>query len=262
MKAGKILVAAVVLGLAATAYQMQRTPGASRAKEAGTKTPALSIGQSSDSKSSQRPVSQAGPVTGNETLSPSKFVSARPSTADTADQLARKAKKHVRYDPLFRRLGLTPAESDQFVELLTEQDDARTDLQVAVKDQNLPGNSPEIEKLRSALYAPIVQRIRDLLGPDGYDAYASYEKTSYYRDAFVSPMLADFTTTAAPLSDSQFTQLTDVIAANDHPYQRAPTDVGNESSIDWQTVLSQSSSFLTPAQLAVIRARASHPRRG
>ncbi len=106
--------------------------------------------------------------------------------------------KHVRYDPLLRQLSLTPAESDGFIELLIEQEDARADLQIAVRDQNLPGNSPEVEKLRNDLYAPIVQRMRDLLGAGGYDAYIAYEKTSFYRQVYVSPMVDYFTAAAAP----------------------------------------------------------------
>jgi hypothetical protein len=258
MKVGKILLVSVALCLAAAVYEIGRTPEPSRTKEAVVKNSALASGHGSDSKPSQKGVSRPGRAEDKETSLSSEVVPAKASTADTAQQRTRKSLKHGRYDPLLRQLGLTPAESDRFVELLIEQEDARADLQVAMRDQNLRGNSPEVEKLRNELYAPIVQSMRDLLGADGYEAYTAYEKTSFYRQVYVSPMVGYFTAADAPLSDIQFIQLTDVIAANDRPDQRVSTDVGQESSIDWQAVLSQSSAFLTPAQLAMIRARSSH----
>jgi hypothetical protein len=258
MKVGTILLVTVVLGLGALLCEMQRAPGLSQTTEPVMKNSALSGPPAGNSSSSQKRASPPGPADGYETSTPTGVVPAKALTADAAQQLTRKSMKHVRYDPLLRLLGLTPAESDRFIELLMEQEDARADLQAAIRDQNLPGNSSEVEELRNTLNAPIVQKMRDLLGAEGYDAYTSYEKTSFYRQVYVSPMVGDFNAAAVPLSDFQFTQLTDVIAANDRPYQRAATDVGKVSSIDWPAVLAQSSAFLTPAQLAVIRARAGH----
>lgn len=258
MKGVKILPVAVAFGLAVVVYEMLRAPVVIQTRVAAVQTPARSGGHEGDSKSAPRRVAPLGQAEGNETSQPSSVVPAKALTADTAQQLTRKSLKHTRYDPLLRLLGLTPAESDRFIELLMEQEDARADLQVAARDQNLPGNSPQVEELRNALYAPIVQQLRDLLGTEGYDAYIAYEKTSFYRQVYTSPLVVDFNAAAVPLSDFQFTQLTDVIAANDRPYQAAPTDVGKESSVDWTAVLAQSAAFLTPAQLAVIRAKAGH----
>lgn len=258
MRVGRILLVSATLSLAVLVYQMRRPSEVSLTKEAAAKSPAVSGRHEGESMPPQKLASAHGRVGGNETSTAPEVVSVKMPPADPAQQQTRKSMKHVRYDPLLRLLGLTPTESDRFIELMMEQEDTRTDLQTAVRDQNLPGNSPEVENLWGELNAPIVQSLRDLLGSAGYDAYTSYEKGSFYRQVYVSPMVPDFAAAGAPLSDLQFTQLTDIIAANDRPYQRAPTDLGKESSIDWETVLSQSSAFLTPAQLAVIRTRAPH----
>jgi hypothetical protein len=259
MKTNQLLVATLVLGLGAAIYGLRRADATGRALVAQPALRPAAKGPGDLVRPESQPSPQPRPAPAPVAMSAeARADSIRPLTRDAAKNLARRTEKHRRYDSLFKRLGLTPAEADQFAELLIEQDDARADLQAAVKDQNLPGDGPEVTTLRNSLYAPIVRRLQDLLGNDGYEAYGAYEKTSYYREAFVSPMLNDFTSAAAPLSDAQFTQLTEVIAANDHPHQRTSTDVGNESSIDWQNVLSQAAGFLTPGQLAVIRARAGH----
>jgi hypothetical protein len=172
----------------------------------------------------------------------------------------RKAELHRRYDPFFRQRGLTPAQADRFVELMIEQADARQDLQAAVQAVGMDGNNPGVEALRSKLYEPITQELRTLLGDDGYAAYHDYEKTSYYRAAFVNRMSTMFSSANAPLSAEQTEQLARIVAANDHPQKLKPTDTGSESRIDWDSVVVQANATLTPAQMTAIQAYANQQR--
>ena len=177
----------------------------------------------------------------------------KPAAATTAN-LQEKTRLHRRYDPfLLQQCGLTPAQADRFVELKIQQAEARHDLQSSVEEVGLRGDTSGVETLRSKLYAPIEQELRELLGGAGYAAYGEYEFTSYYREAFVNRLTPLFSAANVPLSADQAHLLVRIISANDHPTKLKPTDIGTESGIDWESVLVQTGDLLSPAQKAVLR---------
>jgi RNA polymerase sigma factor (sigma-70 family) len=179
------------------------------------------------------------------------------TVVDSPAMQQRKAQMHGRYDPFFQQRGLTSAQADRFVELMIQMADAREDLQTAVREAGLPyGDGAEVEALRSKANQPIVRELHALLGEDGYAAYAGFEKTSYYRAAFVDPMTSMFSSANMPLSSEQTELLVSVVANNDHPIKLRPTDIGTESQIDWDSVLAQAEGMLSPAQMTVIKAYA------
>ena len=174
--------------------------------------------------------------------------------AERAEGRQRKAQMHRRYDPfLLQQRGLSPAQADRFVELEILQEQARQDLQASVEQAGLSGDANGVEALRSKLYAPISKEMREILGTDGYAAYHDFEKMSYYRDAYVEPMLAWLQSANASLSPDQVETLVRVVAANDHPRRLKPTDIGSESQVDWDSVVAQASATLTPAQMTVVQ---------
>jgi hypothetical protein len=177
----------------------------------------------------------------------------KPSASTTAN-LQEKAQLHRRYDPfLLQQCGLTPAQADRFVELKIQQAEARHDLQASVEDVGLRGDTSGVETLRSKLYAPIEHDLRELLGGVGYAAYGEYESTSYYREAFITPLTPFFSAASVPLSADQANHLVRIISSNDHPTKLKPTDIGTESRIDWESVQVETGGLLTPAQIAVLK---------
>jgi len=170
-----------------------------------------------------------------------------------AEMQRREAALHRRYDAFFRQRGLTTAQTNRFIELMMEQQDARSDLQAAVRNAGIAGDNPVVEDERSQLYQPATQGLHDLLGDDGYAAYAAYEKASYYQQAFVQPIMPGFSAAGAALTDAQTEQMVRIVAANDHPVRLSPSDVGSESRIDWDSVLAEAAGILTPPQRAVLQ---------
>jgi hypothetical protein len=92
-----------------------------------------------------------------------------------------------------------------------------------------------------------------LLGPDGATAFRDFEQTSYYRET-LRPLTPALTAANAPLSAAQSDRLVRLLIANDHPQRENATDLGTASHIDWSTVIAQAENFLTPPQLAALRA--------
>lgn len=161
---------------------------------------------------------------------------------------------HRRYDEFFQQRGLSTVQVDRLLELFALQDEARTDLQAAVEQSGLPGDTPGVEKLRSELYEPITREMRQILTEEGYVAYNKYQVTSFYRVAYIDPMAPQFISANAPLSPEQRERLVDILTANKHLVKVRPTDIGSEVKIDWDAVATQATTVLTPVQIAVLQA--------
>jgi hypothetical protein len=163
---------------------------------------------------------------------------------------------HRRYDEFFQQRGLDTAQSDRLIELFALQAEARADLQGAVEKSGSSGDAPGVETLRSQLYEPILREMREILGDEGYAEYNKFEMTSFFRLAFVDPLLGRFRSAEAPLSPEQRERLVNLVAANNHPRKVKPTDIGSQAEIDWDAVAEQAAGTLTSAQIAVLRAEA------
>jgi RNA polymerase sigma factor (sigma-70 family) len=196
----------------------------------------------SDASPHGRPASETGAVR------------ALPKTplADTKAQTEKDKELLRRYGPFFKVRGLSAEQISRFIALLNQMAENRADLQEATRKEGLP-DGPAIEAMRNDLNRPIVEGLRQLLGDDGYSAYGAFERTSYYQSAWVQPLEGFFSGSNIPIDDAQTVRLTQIIEANDHPIKIVATDLGNESAIDWDTVVAQGASILTPAQLAVLQ---------
>jgi hypothetical protein len=172
---------------------------------------------------------------------------------DAAAVEKKKAQMHRRYDTFFRERGLTEAQTERMIALKMQQADAREDLQAAVEQAGLRGDTKGIEAMRSKLYEPITKEVGEILGADGSAAYRDYETTSFYRVAFVEPMSDLFTAANAGLSSEQAEKLIRVLDANKQMKKAKLTDIGSTITMDWDTVIGQMSGTLTPAQLSVVR---------
>lgn len=159
---------------------------------------------------------------------------------------------HQRYDPFLVRLGLTPEQRDRFVQLRLAINQARADLQAAVEQNGMQGHSETVEAQRTKLTKAMWDEIRQLLGPDGYKAYGDYEMTSAYRPV----VEALFNSAGVAISGEQAEQITRLMNKNKKTFQAKPTDIGSQVQFDWNAAARDAETLLTPAQLAVLHAKA------
>jgi RNA polymerase sigma factor (sigma-70 family) len=160
-----------------------------------------------------------------------------------------------RYALFFRERSMTGEQIDRFIALLRQRAQNGADLQDAVRKEGLV-DGPGVETLRSQMDEPVRQGLRDLLGDEGSAAYGAYERSSYFRMGWVEPLNAYFSASAVALTDVQAEELTQLFAANDHPTKIVATDLGDESTIDWDALVAESTRILTPVQQAIIAGRA------
>jgi hypothetical protein len=198
-------------------------------------------------------------VQANASSSPSSGGEKRQLVSDRAVQSVRAidpkrlSRMQSRYQAFFDQRGLSADEQREFIDLLVQQAEARADLQAAAREIGVAGGTKGIEALRSEAYAPIVSRMQELLGNDGYSAFGDYEKTSFYRTAFLDRVTPLLNAANASLSPAQSEQLVRIIAANDHPQRRNATDLGTESRVDWVAVADGAGKLLTPTQVKVLK---------
>lgn len=208
-------------------------------------------------KGSVRDTAHAMNSAGRPRLETGQDIGDQTPVADSAALQKKKAQMHSRYDSFLQQRGMTPEQADRFIELKMQSLDMRDDLQSAVREAGLAyGDGSEVEALGSKASQPIVRELHALLGVDGYAAYVVFEKTSYYRAAFVDPMIPMFSSANMPLSQEQGEFLVSVVANNDHPQKLQPTDIGSQSQIDWDSVLAQAKGILSPEQMTIIEAYA------
>jgi hypothetical protein len=159
---------------------------------------------------------------------------------------AARAAQAATYTPLFRELGLSPAQREQFMGIVMKREELNTDLLAVTRAQGRPADDPAVATLKQQAADEAKAALTDLLGADGYPQVPQFERT-----VVVRYMVGQFAGVAAldgnPLSPEQAGQMTQALAAASSTY-RSGGSVSN-SSIDWDAADQGVVGILTPAQL-------------
>lgn len=126
----------------------------------------------------------------------------------------------ARYSALFRMLNLSPAQLEQFKDMLVEKSTSITDVVVAARSQGMTGreNRDEIQTLVQQTQAEVDAGIRALLGDSAFAQYQAFEQTQPQR-AVVGQLEQRLSYSGTPLTPQQSERLVQVLAANAPPRQ-------------------------------------------
>jgi hypothetical protein len=129
--------------------------------------------------------------------------------------LQQRAALDTRFAPLFKSLNLAPEKLSQFKNLLAERESTMQDVMMAARDQGVdPRSDPEgFRKLVTAAQAEINSQLKSVLGDDGYAQYEKYAQTQPQR-ATVEQLRQSLSYTSEPLTDTQASQLVQILAAS------------------------------------------------
>lgn len=156
------------------------------------------------------PVDSTRPVVPN--TPPAKAKSALSAVIELFDnpliqkqnELQARGRLDVQYGPLFKALGLTPDQVDQFKNLLVEKQMAGFDSMSAAHQQGI-----EVENDPKAFFTLVAgaekfvdAQIAALLGTEGFDQFQQYQATLPARNT-VNLLAQALSYTATPLSDAQ-----------------------------------------------------------
>ena len=163
------------------------------------------------------------------------------------------------FGTLYKRLGLTTEQIGKFEELMADHQDAAITLKAVALSQGLKESNPAIETLQQqeddTLHAAVVA----LLGESGF---AQFHQAA--RLAPVWPLVNDLATrvglTSTPLSESQASELVQIIANADAGYRNGGAADPDETKIDWDEAMPQAQAILSEPQLSVLRMRSEFSR--
>jgi hypothetical protein len=164
----------------------------------------------------------------------------------------------LKYVPLYHKLGLLPAQTEKFEDLITERDEEKMDLQATAQSQSMVESDPAITSIQERQDADLSKAEIGLLGDTGYQQLQQFDRMQPLED-FVDRYVADFIPpTSTPLTEGQREQLLNVFANAVNPSRSPePGDViAWAAAIDWNTALPQAGNFLSPSQLATLQINA------
>jgi RNA polymerase sigma factor (sigma-70 family) len=152
------------------------------------------------------------------------------------------------YAALFRQLGLTEAQQEQFKEAFVERDAASSQMLRAAMPPGAPIDQAAMQNIRETTDAAFQARLRETLGGAAVDAFRNFESTLPLRSRADDLARALFYT-EAPLTPTQADQLVDLMAN----HARNPQGKVEAGTLNTEAVLSHAQSFLTPPQIAKFR---------
>lgn len=160
-----------------------------------------------------------------------------------------------RYAKLFKNLvqsgKLTPAQIEEFKNLLVERQNTLRDIRQSAREQGITDRA-QIDELARSTQAELDAQIQRTLGDTAYADFQTYEKT-YPQQAFTQQLAQSLSYTDAPLSDNQAQQLIQILSnasANTQQQRGFPGPFGTVKITD--DVIESAAKILSPTQLSAL----------
>jgi hypothetical protein len=161
-----------------------------------------------------------------------------------------RSKFAMKYGALFQALALTPDQISKCEDNLISRMGIEMDLENTLRAQGLTWSDPAAQKLQTELMASYNADQKELLGEDGFSQLNAYDQDFHWKT-----MATDFagaaTLAGVPLTSAQVQQLT-TLAVQASKASGAAQQAGVEAAY-WASMDSQAASFLTPAQLDLMK---------
>ena len=150
---------------------------------------------------------------------------------------------------LFRQLGLSGVQREQFIKNLSDYEERNSDLNAAAEALGIEINAPEIGKARGELYADHATAQKALLGEDGYRKLQGFDRTASMRES-VANLAGLAAVNGVAFSPMQAEQLVSALAEAVPAYRTG----GRASLVDAEPVAVQVAlaRVLTTEQQAVL----------
>lgn len=152
------------------------------------------------------------------------------------------------YRRLYKKLGLTQEAIRAFEDLISAREETSLDLMASAESQGLKFSDPVYAKTQEAATKESADKLTTLIGKEGYDAFVQYRKDigSPIACATTTSLASALFYTETPLKVEQADQLVKIVDAN-------TTRQKAKAETNWETVLTQAETILTPEQLAMLK---------
>jgi hypothetical protein len=161
---------------------------------------------------------------------------------------------HARFDreyhALFERLSLSTEQQQRFKERLFQNRLDQLDLRWTGKAMGADSNAPEAQALRRQQEEALRVDLEAILGPDGNRAIEDFRRANGTRD-FVNKLGTTMTLAGVSMSLAQADRLVQAIAETSLQYRQGGNAMPWDA--DWDVIMTQAPSFLSPAQVEILR---------
>lgn len=173
----------------------------------------------------------------------------------------------VAYGPFVVETGLPPDQAGRLLDIKLAAAENTMDLNSSTRARGLTESDPAVQAVRRQLDEAMQAAERDLLGEAGYQQLLEFERKMPARD-FVSGLAASLVVTGDPISATQASQLTQILAEASETYRNGAQAVGPSPNLDEPMRLRQpgqepidsaqalvlTRAVLSPTQYAVLEA--------
>ena len=170
----------------------------------------------------------------------------------------------LRFGALYRALNLSSEQIAKFESTLTEGQQGVVDVWAEASKQGLPtgGNSASstsVARLTSGPLGIMENGLKELLGEAGYENFKQFEKARGNRELIAS-LAGALYVSEAPLTAAQGESLAEVLASTTRTERTPMADDGKgqlnriSTVTDWAGVQKKAQAFLSPPQLAALKA--------
>ena len=156
----------------------------------------------------------------------------------------------TRYGPLFRQLGLAPAQIAKFEDIMIKREENNMDLMAAAQAQHLSPGSAAFMTLQQQSEDEMAAAQAALLGPADHAQWQDYERSVGVRGV-VQNFAGAAVLEAIPLSAEQAEQLTQILAGTSSRYGNGGKADYND--IDWSTADRRLAGVLSEEQLKLFQ---------
>jgi hypothetical protein len=146
--------------------------------------------------------------------------------------------------PFFKARNLSPAQIEQFKDIMAQAAEIGLDLKAAEQVTGMSAPSTVQQGYRNEINGALTT----LLGEEGIRQYRQYSRAAAAQDRIIATLAGELANTDSPLTAEHAVQLTQVLADASSSYQQggAPT----KESIDWNLAVARAHGVLSPQQLA------------
>lgn len=171
------------------------------------------------------------------------------------------------YGPFLAEIGFSPAQAERFKDIKVAAAENAMDLNSIMRARGLAETDPAVQALRSQSDETMRAAERDLLGEEGYQHLAEFERMAPSRE-FVSGLAATLVFSGDPITATQASQLTQILAEASETYRNGARAISPgpnldeplrtrqpaHEPIDSAQALARARTVLSPAQYAAFEA--------
>jgi len=151
----------------------------------------------------------------------------------------------VRYGALFRALGLSSTQIDQFLDNKLRSEADNVDVLTSLRAEGVAASDPGGQMLLKEVSDEYSAAQAALLGADAMTQVSQYERSMPARE-YIDNLDGEATLEGAPLSPDQKATLTALIAQAMNPDSAGPSH--SLGDLDWAAIDAEAHAFLSPAQ--------------